>query len=86
LHIHQNDEVILPSFTSSTVLEPILIREIIPKLVDINFDCSLNIKQVVKKQSQKNKARVVTHFFGIPANMAEIKKIAEFHGLYITED
>ena len=86
LDIHENDEIILPCFTCSTVLDPILKRRIIPKLVDINFDFSFKIEQVEKVITKKTKAIMVTHFFGIPTNLLEIKKIAEIFDLYIIED
>ncbi len=86
LEIHKNDELILPCFTCSTVLEPILKRGIIPKLVDINFDYSLNIRKVENLIKRNTKGIIATHFFGIPTNMSEIKEIAETHNLYIIED
>jgi perosamine synthetase len=86
LDIHENDEIILPCFTCSTVLEPILKRRVIPNLVDINFDFSLKIKQIENKITKKTKAIIATHLFGIPVNMVEIKEIAETHGLYLIED
>ena len=86
LDIHTNDEIILPCFTCSTVLEPVLKRGIIPKLVDINFDYSLNIQQAKNVITKKTKAIVATHYFGIPANISEVKEFAEIHGLYTIED
>jgi len=86
LNIRKNDEIIVPDFTCSTILDPILKRGIIPKLVDINFDFSMDINQVKSKITQNTKAILVTHFFGIPANLLEIKKIANTHNLNIIED
>lgn len=86
LNIHKNDEIIIPCFTCSTILDPILKRGIIPKLVDINIDFSMNPDQVKRKITKNTKAILVTHFFGIPANLSEIKEIAEKKDLYIIED
>ena len=73
-------------FYLSEVLNPIIYKKLHPILIDINFDFSMDINQIRNKISNRAKAIIVTHFFGIPSNILEIKEIANEYNLSIIED
>lgn len=86
LNMKEDDEIIVPCFTCSSILEPIISKKIKPVLVDINFDLTMDTNQIKTKINKKTKAILVTHFFGNPSNILDIKKIADESGIYIIED
>jgi dTDP-4-amino-4,6-dideoxygalactose transaminase len=86
LNIKENDEVILSSFNFPPILEPIIEEKVKPILVDVDFDFGMEIDHIADNISSKTKAVLVTHFWGIPSNILEIKEVASEHGLYIIED
>ncbi|MCK4269781.1 MAG: DegT/DnrJ/EryC1/StrS family aminotransferase [Methanogenium sp.] len=86
LNINKGDEIILPCFTCSSVLEPIIVRGIIPKLVDINPDFTMNVIQIKEHLSKNTKAIVVTHFFSVPSNIKEICELVNNYSVYVIED
>ena len=86
LNIKENDEVILSSFNFPPILEPIIEEKVKPILVDVDFDFGMEIDHIADNISSKTKAVLVTHFWGIPSNILEIKEVASEHGMYIIED
>jgi len=86
LGFRENDEILVPCFTCSTVLEPILSHKLQPVLYDIEFDFSIRTDQLKHKITDKTKAIIITHYFGIPTNVQEIKDFAESRGLFLIED
>jgi len=86
LNIKKNDELLVPCFTCSTILDPIISNEIKPVLYDVNFDFTIDITLLKNKITPKTKAIIITHYFGIPSNIMEIKEITDSYGIYIIED
>ena len=87
LDIGKGDEVICTNLTFIAPANMIELTGAKLVLVDIykkNF--SMNIDDLKKKITKKTKAILVVHAFGYPANMKEIKKIANKHKLKIIED
>lgn len=86
LGIRENDEILVPCFTCSTVLEPLLSLKLKPVLYDIEFDFSIRTDQLERKITDKTRAIILTHYFGIPSNVQEIKDFADSRGLFLIED
>ncbi len=86
LNITCRDNVLVPCFTCSTILDPFLKRGIKTKLYDINLDFSASLEDIEKKIDDHTKAILVTHFFGIPSNILAIKQIADEKDIRIIED
>lgn len=86
LGLKEGDEILVPCFTCETVLEPILSHKLRPVLYDIEFDFSILTDQLKSRLTEKTKAIIITHYFGIPSNVQEIKDFAESRGLFLIED
>lgn len=81
------DEVIMPSVTFVATLNVITYNNLKPVLVDIKSH-SLNIdhKLIEKSITKRTVAIMPVHLLGLPAEMAEINKLAKKHKLKVIED
>ena len=70
------DEVILPSYLCSSVLEAIRKVKARPVLADIDADLNISPRAVERLISSKTRAIVVPHLFGYPAAIDEISQMA----------
>ncbi|MHA1505717.1 MAG: DegT/DnrJ/EryC1/StrS family aminotransferase [Candidatus Asgardarchaeia archaeon] len=87
LGIKPGDEVITTAFTFIASSNSILFVGGVPVFADISIK-SYNIdpEDVRKKISEKTKAILAVHIFGLPADMKALKEIAEENDLYLIED
>lgn len=95
LGVGPGDEVIVPSFTFSATVNPVVYQHAIPVFVDSeketwNMDPELLEKAIKdKRRRAKNKsikAIIVVHLYGMPANMDDIMAVAEKYGIPVIED
>ncbi|MBU1038814.1 DegT/DnrJ/EryC1/StrS family aminotransferase [Patescibacteria group bacterium] len=82
----KGDEVICPAYTFFATVSPLLFTGATPILADCDENGNINPKEIKNLITSKTKAIVVTHMWGIPAQMEEIKKIAEKNKLLLLED
>ena len=75
-----------PCFTCPTVLEPLIHKRLNPILIEVDFDFTMDLNQIRDRITERTKAILVTHFFGIPSNILEIREIAAGKGIAIIED
>lgn len=88
LDLHEDDEVIAPSFTFSSTVNAILLShgarvrfvDIEPKTLNIDID---KIEEAITK---KTKAIMIVHYAGIAPDMDRVLSIARKHNLKIIED
>jgi len=76
LDVKPGDEIILPTYACTAVLNAVFMAGVLPVLVDID-EKSLNISfsGTVKKLNKKTKAIIITHTFGCPADLDEFLKL-----------
>jgi len=75
LGVGAGDEVILPTYTFAGLLNPINYIGAIPVLVDIEKNgFNIDPSQIKNKLTDKTKAIIVPHTFGLPAKIDKIKK------------
>jgi len=87
LGVKKGDEVITQAFTCIAVPEAIIAIGAKPVYVDIKSnDVNMDVDDLSKKISQKTKAIIIQHTFGIPANIDDIAKIAQLRKIPIIED
>lgn len=80
-------EVIVPGYTCVMVPGPVIYSGATPVYVDIDPQTyALDPREVEKKITPRTKAILVQHTYGLPAAVAEIKQIADRHGIAIIED
>lgn len=87
LDLKPGDEVIVPSYTFSSTVNPILLVGARPVFADIRPD-TLNIdpEEIRKKISPKTRAIYPVHYGGVSCEMDEICEIAQEYDLKIVED
>jgi perosamine synthetase len=85
--VGKGDEVLLQAFTCLAVPTPIVSIGATPIYVDINPETlSVEPCEIENKITNKTKAIIVQHTFGVPAKMDAILAIAKRHNLYVIED
>jgi len=83
LGIDKGDEVILPTYVCSALLNAIFFVGAIPVLVDVNLDdFNISFKKVKKKITKKTKAIIVPHIYGVPSDIDKFLGL----GIPIIED
>lgn len=85
--VRQGDEVITVPFSFIATINPILMVNAIPVLVDIDPETlCMDIEKIEQVISPKTKAIIPVHLYGQPANMDEINELAVKHNLKVIED
>jgi len=80
-------EVIVPTFTFAGTVNAIIHAGAKPLFVDSNsHDLTISTTELASKISNKTRAIIPVHIYGIPCNMNEIIKIAKQYGAYVIED
>lgn len=84
---HLDGDVLVQAFTCNATINPILWSKANPVYVDVDKETfNINIEDLKKKITSNSRAIMVQHTFGIPANLNEIKKIAQENSLLLIED
>ncbi len=83
LNVGKDDEVILPTYVCSALLNAIFMIGAKPSLVDVNDeDFNINWEHVADRLNKKTKAIIVPHIHGMPSFVPG----PVFHGVSIIED
>jgi dTDP-4-amino-4,6-dideoxygalactose transaminase len=87
LNLQPGDEVIAPSYTFSSTVNPVLLAGARPVFADICED-TMNIDpdEILKKITPRTRAIYPVHYGGISCAMDEIMEIAQEHDLKVVED
>jgi perosamine synthetase len=87
LDIGPGDEVITSPYSFISSANCALFERAVPKFVDIDpVTLNLDLAQVKKAITQKTKAILPVHIFGLPVDMDRVVAIADEHDLAIIED
>lgn len=87
LGLSRDDEVILPALTHYSIPAIAVYRGLKPVFVDIEREtCLLNVDLVESAITERTKAIVPTHLYGLPCDMDAVLAIASKHGLKVIED
>ncbi|MEJ2310330.1 MAG: DegT/DnrJ/EryC1/StrS family aminotransferase [Gammaproteobacteria bacterium] len=87
LGIGPGDEVITSPFTFFATAEAISLVGATPVFADINeFSFNISPASVKAVITDNTRAILPVHIFGHPANMAELRAVADAHGLKLIED
>jgi dTDP-4-amino-4,6-dideoxygalactose transaminase len=87
LGIGPGDEVIGPSFTFAATANVVALVGATPVFVDIDpLTYCLNPSLVKSAITEKTKAIIAVHLYGLPADMVTITKIAQENSLLVVED
>lgn len=86
LGVGKEDEVILQAFTCVAVPNAVIAAGAKPVYCDISEALTIDTEDLERKISQKTKAMIIQHTFGIPADLNQIIKIAKKYKLHVIED
>ncbi len=73
-NISNGDEVLIPAYHCTDLVEPILDMNATPVFYAINEDISINIDDVSAKITANTKAVLVPHFFGVVQNVMQLRQ------------
>lgn len=80
------DEVIVPAYTFFATATPLLHTGATPVLVDADERGNLDPQGVRDAITNRTVAIVVTHMWGLPADVKELREIADEHHVVLIED
>lgn len=81
------DEIITTAITDMGAITPILFQSAIPRFADVDpITCNVTAETIARVLSPKTKAIIVTHLFGVPAEMNAIVALANRLGIPVIED
>jgi dTDP-4-amino-4,6-dideoxygalactose transaminase len=87
LNLNPGDEVIVPPVTDMGSIAPIVLCGAIPVFVDIELETfNLDPADVARKITDRTRAIMVVHVWGLPAKLAEIKDLVRGRDIAIIED
>ncbi|TWD84668.1 dTDP-4-amino-4,6-dideoxygalactose transaminase [Kribbella amoyensis] len=81
------DEIITTCLSDAGTVLPILAQNAVPVFADVDPSTgNLDPAAVRALITERTKAIIVVHLFGIPAPVAELRELADAHGLVLIED
>jgi dTDP-4-amino-4,6-dideoxygalactose transaminase len=84
--VGQRDEVVIPTFCCTAVVEPILAVGAVPVLADVGAELNITPATVEAALSKKTKAMIVPHLFGNPADIGSITDLVQGRNIHIIDD
>lgn len=84
--IKPGEKVLVPSYHCASMVAPVLWAKATPVFFCINPDTSVDLRDAEKQLDDDVKVMLVTHYFGFPQPMTEIRQFCDKHGLMLIED
>lgn len=85
--IGEGDEVIVPSFTFAATANSVALTGATPVFADIDIDSfTLDPESVRKSVTERTKAVMAVHLYGLPSDIAELQAICDENNLQFFED
>jgi len=85
--IGPGDEVIVPAFTYPATVDAVRFAGATPIFADIEEETyGLDIDDVEKRITDKTKAVIAVHIYGLPCNILELRNLVDRHELLLMED
>lgn len=87
LGVGLGDEVIVPAFSYIATANVVELVGATPVFVDVDLDTfNIDVNQIESKITNKTRAILPVHEFGLPCDIEEVVRIAKKYGLYVIED
>lgn len=87
LGINRGDEVIVPAFSYIATANVVELLGAKPVFVDIDINTfNIEASKIESKITEKTKAIIPVHEFGLPCDISTVCKIAKKHKLFVIED
>ena len=83
----KEDEVLLQAFTCNAAANPIIWSGLKPVYVDCNETTfNIDVEDLKRKITERSRAVIVQHTFGLPADMDEVLEVCHENSLILIED
>ena len=86
LGIGPGDEVIVPGFTYVATISSVVYARARPVLAEVDETFDLDPADVEARITPRTRAIIAVHMLGNPARIAELRAVADRHGLALIED
>ena len=86
LGVGPGDEVIVPGFTYVATISSVVYARARPVLAEIDETFDLDPADVEARITPRTRAIIAVHMLGNPARIAELRAVADRHGLALIED
>ena len=80
------DEVIVPAFTFEATANVVLAAGAKPVFADVGEDYNVDPSDVKRKVTRKTKAVIPVDVYGYPADLDEVREVADRHSIKVIED
>jgi len=86
-YIGPGDAVVVPDFTFVATANAVLLAGATPVLVDVDPETyNISVEEVERAITERTKAIIAVHLYGLPADLDPLMELAERRGLYVIED
>lgn len=86
MHIKAGEKVLIPAYHCNSMVEPVVNAGAIPVFYMIGEGASVDLDDVRKRMDNTTRVLMVTHYFGFPQNLVEIRKFCNENALVLIED
>lgn len=87
LGVGPGDEVVVPAFTMASTWLAVMHAGARPVFVDCSLvDFGMDVDKIGEKITERTKAIIATHLYGLPCDIGRIAAIADRHKLPVVED
>ena len=84
--ISKNDEVLVPAYHCSSMIDPVRWLQAKPIFYKINQDLAIDLDDVEKKLNDKTRVLLITHYFGFPQDSKMIALFCQKNNIRLIED
>ncbi len=87
LGVGPGDEVVVPDLTFVATANAVLLAGATPVLVDVDLETyNISVEAVKKALTERTKAIIAVHLYGLTSDMDPLMELAEERGVYVIED
>lgn len=87
LDLPAGSEVLVPDYSTWFPVVPMRFFDLVPVFVDVNpHSMNIDVEDCKRHLTNKTRAIMPVHWFGVPCDMDDIEDFAEEHGLAVVED
>lgn len=86
ISLSPDDEIICPVYTFFATISPVVYTGAKVVFCDCLSDGNISPDEIERKITNKTKAVIVTHMWGIPCDMDRIRDICSKHNIFLLED
>ena len=86
MRIRTEDEVLIPAYHCNSMVEPVVHAGARPVFYRVREDASVDLDDVKRRLASRTRALMVTHYFGFPQDLTQIRAFCDAHALVLIED